>query len=244
MSKPELQAAFSEKAGSKGHHRADYAGMIAAVDNNVGRLMDKLSELGLYRKTLVIFTSDNGGLCDVTKQYPLRAGKGTYYEGGIRVPLIVRWPDVIKSGYQADARVSQLDFYPTLQSLVQPARPAEQLDGQNILPLLQGKTLPQRDLYFHFPVYLEAGRDKEGLPDSLFRTRPGSVVISGDWKLHHYFEDNRLELYDLAGDPGENNNLATARSELVQSLYAKLDTWRKTTGAPIPEQLNPEYSGR
>lgn len=241
MGKEELVTKFKDKPGSGGQNRPDYAAMVASMDENIGRILDGLDRFGLDDNTLVIITSDNGGLRDVTNQAPLRAGKGTYYEGGIRVPLLIRWPGRIEAGSTINYRVSNLDLYPTLQSIVSPPRKAEALDGLNLLPLLTGKIPEERTLYFHFPVYLEAGGVTEGLRDPVFRTRPGTVVIDQDWKLHHYFEDDAYELYYLPEDPGESHNLADLRPVVRDRLISLMNDWRAANGAPIPTKENPDF---
>lgn len=242
MGKEALIKKFEQKAGVDGQDNPTYAAMINAMDYNVGRLLDALEQLDLVENTLVIFTSDNGGIRSISEQNPLRAGKGSYYEGGIRVPLVIRWPGKIGEGVKNENQVSQLDLFPTLQEIVQPQKKAGQLDGQSLRVLFHKDTTIARDLFFHFPVYLEAYNKKEDDGrDPLFRTRPGSVVLSGDWKLHEYFEDNGLELYHLASDPGERNNLLKDQPEKVEILYDKLKAWRQKTKAPVPTELNPLY---
>ncbi|CAZ97647.1 sulfatase [Zobellia galactanivorans] len=242
MGKAELVAKFEAKAGQNGQNRPDYAAMVYAMDQNVGKLLKALKQNGLEGNTLVIFTSDNGGIRAISEQSPLRAGKGSYYEGGIRVPLIIKWPGKIQAQSISTAPVSHLDFYPTLQSIATPGRKAEFLDGINLEPVLYGKGAAERQLYFHFPIYLQKYSGlKDQARDSLFRTRPGSVIISGDWKLHEYFEDGALELYNLKTDIGETTNLAKQNPLKTQQMYDELKKWRTATHAPIPTQVNPAY---
>lgn len=189
MGKKELAKKFEKKQGSNGQDRPDYAAMIASVDENVGRLLDEVKRSGLNENTLVIFTSDNGGIRDISYQDPLRAGKGSYYEGGLRVPLIVSWPGKIAANSRCDIPVANLDFYPTLQNVVNAKQKSRRLDGIDISPLLYGKSLPERALFWHFPFYLQAyNKAEDGGRDPLFRTRPGSVVRQGAWKLHEYLK--------------------------------------------------------
>ena len=243
MGKENWVEKFAAKPGTDGQHRADYAAMIASVDENVGRLLAEVKAQGLTRRTIVLFTSDNGGVRAISSQQPLRAGKGSYYEGGIRVPLVVRWPGTIEAGSRSEVPVTNLDIYPTLQSIVQAKKTATMLDGDDISPLFYGQTLPERSHYWHFPIYLQAYRvgEDEGR-DPLFRTRPGSVVRQGSWKLHEYFEDGGLELYNLETDPGETNNLATAEPQRTRALHQQLIDWREDMQAPIPSTPNPEYN--
>jgi arylsulfatase A-like enzyme len=243
MGKKELVEKFVNKPGSEGQDRADYAAMVASVDENVGRLLRVLDELNLTENTLLIFTSDNGGIRDISYQTPLRAGKGSYYEGGIRVPLIMRWPGQIEAGSKSNFPVTNMDFYPTLRSIIEAeARPGEMLDGSNLTPLFSRQALKERPLFWHFPIYLEAYNPKEdGGRDPLFRTRPGSVMRNGKWKLHHYFEEDDYELYNLDEDPGEIDNLAESQPEIREQLIGILNNWRERVNAPVPSQKNPLY---
>ena len=224
---------------------ADYAAMIECLDENVGRLMSALDELGLRDNTIVLFSSDNGGIRKLSKQDPWRAGKGSYYEGGIRVPITVRWPGVVEAGSTCSVPVTGLDFYPTFLDAIE-ASPStgKVLDGKSILPLLTGKgQFPRnRSLYWHFPVYLQnyAGEEDQSR-DAKFRTRPGTVLRKGKWKLHEYFEDGALLLYDLENDPGETHNLASEKPKRLQALKEDMYAWRKRTGSPVPTKLNPKY---
>jgi arylsulfatase A-like enzyme len=233
---------FEHKPGVLGQDSPDYAAMIASVDENVGRLLRELETLGLQENTLVIFTSDNGGIRDISHQDPLRAGKGSYYEGGIRVPLVIRWPGKISPGSHNDTPVTNLDFYPTLKKVVGSSKGPAILDGHDLSPLFAGNQLPDRSLFWHFPIYLQDynPREDEG-QDPLFRTRPGSVIRQGKWKLHEYFEDGTLELYNMEEDLGERNNLVKRHPQKVRELYQILQSWQKETKATIPRDPNPEY---
>ena len=243
MGKQELIAAFADKPGTNGQDRADYAAMVASVDQNVGRLLAVLDELKLADNTLVIFTSDNGGIRDISYQSPLRAGKGSYYEGGIRVPLVIRWPGTVQAGSTTDVPVTNMDVYPTLKNILDPGAPADpQLDGRDLAPLFRNQPLEERALFWHFPIYLQAYNPKEDDgKDPLFRTRPGSVIRKGRWKLHHYFEQNDYELYDLEKDPGETTNLAESQPAIRDRMIRLLEDWREQVNAPVPDQTNPRY---
>lgn len=242
MGKPQLVEKFKRKQGTPGQDRPDYAAMIASLDENVGRLLAELDRAGLRENTLVFFTSDNGGIRDISFQDPLRAGKGSYYEGGIRVPLVVRWPGRVQAGSRSDAPVTHLDFYPTLRAIVRAQQRVGPQDGQDLAPLLAGGALAERALFWHFPVYLEAYNPKrDGSSDPLFRTRPGSVVRKGKWKLHEYFERGYIELYNLEEDPGETTNLAQQHAAKAQELLSLLGQWRNSVGAPVPNAPNPWY---
>jgi arylsulfatase A-like enzyme len=242
MGKEALVKKFEKKQGVPGQDNPHYAAMIASLDENVGRLLSEIKNSGLEENTLVIFTSDNGGIRDISWQDPLRAGKGSYYEGGIRVPMIVRWPGKVSAGSRCDVPVTNMDLYPTLQAAARATTGASLLDGHNILPLFYGNHMPPRALYWHFPFYLQAynARD-DGGRDPLFRTRPGSIIRQGNWKLHEYFEDGGLELYNLEKDPGEQQNLLKKNRGKARQLQRLLKEWRDRTGAPVPKEPNPEY---
>ncbi len=243
IGKPELIKRFEEKETDEGQDNPVYAAMIASLDENVGRLLSTIDELNLKEQTLVVLTSDNGGIRDVSYQDPLRAGKGSYYEGGIRVPLIVRWPKKVAPQTTCNTPVSNLDFYPTFQGILNIPSPHQQpQDGINILPLLQGEEIAERPLYWHFPIYLQAYNPKEDKGrDPLFRTRPGSVVRLGKWKLHHYYEDDSLELYNLEKDLGETNNVVNDYPEIKKKLQRLLTDWLKSHNADLSFPANSAY---
>ena len=241
QSKPDYQKKYSNKDSNEFHNRADYAGMIQSLDENIGKILDKIDALNLSENTLIIFTSDNGGIRAISNQYPLRAGKGSYYEGGIKVPMIFSWTGKIEAKTESYERVSNLDFYPTIKKLVGYNESID-LDGEDLTPIFKGEKLKKRELYFHFPVYLEPYRVQlDSGTDPLFRTRPGTVIIKDNWKLHHYYEDNKFELYDLEKDVSESQNLSEIKKEKKNELLIDLNNWRKTNNAPIPSRLNPYY---
>ncbi|MHC5068451.1 MAG: sulfatase, partial [Planctomycetota bacterium] len=230
-----------------GQNNATYAAMIDIVDEQVGRLLAALDHHGLSDQTIVIFTSDNGGVSYISDQAPLRAGKGSYYEGGTRVPFIVRWPGITAPASTCPTPVSGLDIFPTLINAATINAP-HQLDGTDISPLLHGQPLAERALIWHFPIYLDSrGAKKDGnetreYQDPLFRTRPGSSIRRGQWKLIEYFELGELELYNLEADPGETTNLAEREPSVVAELLAELNTWRQHTQAPVPSEANPAFT--
>jgi arylsulfatase A-like enzyme len=240
QAKKQLIKRFKGKPPAGGHHDPTYAAMIASVDDSVGRVLAKLDELGLAEDTLVIFSSDNGGVGGyrragltkdgITDNAPLKGGKGMLYEGGVRVPYIFRWKGVIEPGRTEQAPVISVDLYPTLLELAGAEAPAGQpLDGASYAGLLRGESqsLRRDAIYWHFPGYLGAGADQ-------WRTTPVGAVRSGNWKLLEYFEDGRLELYNLQHDMGEQRNLAAAEPELARQLHDQLRTWRKNVGARMP----------
>lgn len=234
QAKPELIEKYQAKADpSQPHNNAIYAAMIDSLDQGVGRMMDKLRELKLDDNTVVIFTSDNGGLYRVTTQPPLRAGKGSAYEGGVRVPLIVRFPPLIKAGSECDVPVITVDLFPTIEQLAaggaQPAKRDAPCDGVSLVPLLtQSGKLDRDAVYWHYPHYHPGG------------ATPYSAVRAGDYRLLEFFEDGRLELYNLADDIGEERNLAREMPEKRDELHRMLKEWRSQVGAQLPTP-NPDY---
>jgi arylsulfatase A-like enzyme len=208
---------------------AVYAGMVEAMDAAVGVVLDKLDALGIADNTIVMLTSDNGGLSTSeghpTSNLPLRAGKGWLYEGGIREPLLVRGPGVA-SGAQTDVPVSSPDFFPTLLELTGlDARPDQHVDGASFAGVLKEATaLPERPLFWHYPHYGNQGGS------------PGAAIRLGDYKLIHFYEDGRHELYNLAEDVGEENDLAVAMPEKVAELAGMLKAWQAEVGAKEPSR--------
>lgn len=242
MGKQQLIDKYTTKGGSNGQDNPVFAAMVENVDTNIGRLLRTIDKLKLSNNTLIIFTSDNGGIRAISSQNPLRAGKGSYYEGGTRVPYIIKWPNTIKAGTTNTTPIVNMDFFPTFMNILDIDLPEKILDGKNILPLLKGDIIKERPLFWHFPIYLQAYKPtKDDGRDPLFRTRPGSTVRYKNWKLHHYFEDNALELYNLDDDLGERNNLVDSNPKKANELYNLLETWRLEVNAPVPTKLNPEY---
>lgn len=214
-----------------------YAAMLETLDDTVGLVLKKLDALDLTKKTMVIFTSDNGGLhvrespdSPATHNTPYRAGKGYLYEGGLREPLIVRWPDQVRAGSVSDAPVVLTDLVPTLLNAagIDPAKTVGPLDGVNLLPLFKGEVLPARPLFWHFPHYTNQG------------SRPAGAIRDGDWKLVENLEDGTWELFNLSEDPGETKDLAQSSPQQGIPLLSKLHAWRKSVGAQMPVP-NPEF---
>ena len=239
--KPQLVEHYQSKLKPGLHHRnPGYAAMVQTLDENVGRVLAKLKQRRLTDHTLVIFASDNGGYVNtnrglqVTDNSPLRSGKGSLYEGGIRVPLIVRLPGVTLPGATCDEPVTCTDFFPTIREVCglsdsnQPAS-LQPLDGLSLVPLLKQprSSLARDTLFFHYPHYYPT-------------TTPVSALRSGDWKLLEYFEDNHVELYRLRDDLGEKHNLAAAQPERAAQLRARLHSWWQEVGAQLP-QTNAAY---
>ena len=210
---------------------ATYAAMVQSLDENVGRLLDHLSERGLHDDTLVIFTSDNGGYINeyrgqaVTSNHPLRSGKGSLYEGGVRTPWIVRLPGVAPAGATCDTLVCTTDLYPTILDVCGLDTPDGVIsDGRSMKPLLTDPSseFAERTLFFHYPHYYPT-------------TTPVSAVRRGAWKLLHYYEDDSRELYNLESDLGEQSNLSQLHPEVADNLFDLLARWRREVGAKDPK---------
>ncbi|MCJ7680120.1 MAG: sulfatase [Candidatus Aminicenantes bacterium] len=245
MARPDLEEKYRNKAeglsttgpkwGREGERQvrlvqnhAVYAGMIEAMDQAVGKVLDCLKRLNLERRTVIVFMSDNGGLSTSeghpTSNLPLRAGKGWLYEGGIREPMVVRWPGVVQPGGECDEPVMSTDFYPTLLEMAGlPPNPGQHLDGVSLVPLLKKvKSLPQRPLFWHYPHYGNQGGS------------PGGAVRLGDWKLIEFFEDMCVELYNLRDDLSEKNDLSSRFPGKVDEMRRLLHEWRESVGALMP----------
>ena len=234
---------YNQKPNWNGQNNPKYATMVENLDRNIGLLITKLKERGLFDNTLIVFTSDNGGLYGITNQHPLRAGKGSYYEGGIREPFFFVMKDKIKAKSKSDIPITNIDLFPTILEYAGIKNDQSKYDGINLSPILEKKVDElDRPLYWHFPIYLQAynAHDNENR-DSLFRTRPGSVIRYGNWKLHYYFENDEVELYNLAEDIGERNNLVKKEPEKTEELLNYLKKWWNETNAPIPRNINPAY---
>jgi arylsulfatase A-like enzyme len=235
-------AKFAAKAKGELHDHAVMAGMIKSVDDGVGRIRAALDELKLSDNTIVIFFSDNGGYGPATSMRPLKGYKGTYYDGGIRVPFFVKWPGVVKPGSRCAEPIIGVDLYPTFCEITGAKLPDQPLDGVSLLPLFKGQTSLNRDaLYWHFPAYLQSYSRTDSQRDPLFRARPCSIIRMGDYKLHEYFEDGGLELYNLKDDIGETTNLVAKMPEKTEELHQALKTWRASIKAPVPTEPNPDY---
>ncbi len=242
MCKPALVEKYKTKGGSNGQENPVFAAMVENVDTNIGKILNTIKELGLEKNTIIVFTSDNGGIRAISTQEPLRAGKGSYYEGGVRVPYIIKWTDQIKANSKNDTPIVNLDFFPTFMELLDIELKNKTLDGISLWPLLKGGSIKERPLFWHFPIYLQAyNQEKDDGRDPLFRTRPGSTILYKNWKLHHYFEDDSLELYNLETDLGERNNLSKTNQAKTLELLTLLNSWRKEINAPIPIELNLDY---
>ena len=211
-----------------------YAAMVESVDESVGRVTRVLRELGLEKSTLVIFTSDNGGFAGATSNAPLRANKGSNYEGGIRVPAIVKWPKAGRRGVLSNVPIISMDFFPTILAATGHALcPYQHIDGVDLTPVLKKSGGLNRDaIYWHYPHY---NRHPQNFP--------AGVVRAGNWKLLQEFETGKLSLYDLTDDIGETRDLASRYPEKVKSLLTKLKSWQKDVGAD-PMRPNPEYKDK
>ncbi len=221
---PSMKKGFKER---KLQDKADYAALIANLDQNVGRLMQRLKQLNLLDNTMIIFTSDNGGLSTSegsnTSNAPLRTGKGWMYEGGTRVPAIIYYPKMIKKGRVSDEIITSPDYFPTLLELAGIKTSVQGIDGKSLVPVMNGKNLAQRPVFWHYPHYSNQGG-----------TSPFSSVILGDFKLIEFYEDNHVELYNLKEDISEAKDLSKAMPDKVEELKKILDNWKKSVNAKIP----------
>lgn len=239
--KEETIEKYRKKAPHGGQHDPTYAAMVESLDESVGRILDTLDRLKIREKTLVLFFSDNGGYGGITSNTPLRGMKGMLYEGGIRVPMVASLPGTVPKGSVAETPVIGVDYFPTLLE-VAGVRKSEglNLDGKSFAPILQGEKMEEtRSLFWHFPAYLEMHEGGEGV----WRTTPVGVIRKGKWKLMEFFEDGRLELYNLEEDLGEERNLADRHPEIANELFKEMREWREEVQAPTPTELNPEYEG-
>ena len=241
QAKPEIEAKYRPIANpANPQHNRTYAAMIESLDDSVGQIVKKLEELGLSENTVLFLNSDNGGLMyettshdNVTSNRPLRAGKGHLYEGGIREPLIVRWPGVVKPGSVCDESVASIDYFPTIRDIchIDPKETPE-VDGLSLLPILRSGTgLSREAIFWHYPHY-----SNQGGP-------PAGAIRMGNYKLIEFFEDGRLELYNLANDVGERHNLTSTETGKTADMHARLIAWRKSVDAVMPRP-NPAYDPR
>lgn len=233
---------YQAKAPGKIHNHAVMAGMIKSVDDGIGKLVATLKSLDLMDNTAIIFYSDNGGYGPATSMAPLKGYKGTYYEGGIRVPFCIHWPQLVKPGSRCAEPITAVDLLPTLCEMTGAKLPSAQpVDGRSIVPLFKGGSLGERAIYWHFPAYLQSYQRADEQRDPLFRSRPCSVIRMGDWKLHEYFEDGGLELYNLKDDLSEQRNLADTENAKTSLMHQTLKAWRENTKAPVPTEKNPDF---
>lgn len=232
--KPEKVALYEKVPKEQRQGDPRYAAMVETVDDGVGRLMTALRDKEIEENTLVIFTSDNGGMSKATDNSPLRANKGSNYEGGLRVPVIVKWPGVTEPGSISDEPVISTDFYPTILGATGlPKRPLQHVDGVDLSSVLKGRSrIDRQSLFWHYPHYNQH-------PQSF----PATVIRKGHWKLIEILDTGELELYNLALDVGEQNNLADVHSGLAQSLLAEMRAWRAEVNAD-PMRSNPLFEGK
>ena len=253
--RPETLAMLKEKHPDLSKGDLMYAACTYDFDASVGMLLEGLKTLGVEENTLLAFTSDNGAT-QQSSQEPLRGSKGGYYEGGIREPMIVRWPGVVKPGSTCDVPVINVDLFPTFLAAAG-ATTSKTLDGESLVPLLKGEgELERQAIFWHFPGYLDRpvirGRDLD--MKTGFRSRPVSVIRKGDWKLHLFLEEWQLdggrerlatnhatELYNLKDDIGERTDLATTNPEKRDELLTDLLAWHQSTNALVPSEPNPKY---
>ena len=230
--KKALLAKYKSKEAKTKQKNAAYATMVESCDEALGKIRAELKALGLEDKTVIVFTSDNGGLLGPTHNAPLRSGKGNPYEGGVRVPLIVSWPGVTKAGAESSVPVTSVDYFPTLCAGAGVAMPeGVAIDGLDLMPVLKGgASLGRDDLFWHFPHY------RGGI-------MPYSIIRSGNFKLLKRYDGRQFELYDLGADLSETTDLSEKMPDKVKALDGKLVAWLKATGAKVPKP-NPDYVGK
>ncbi|OVE78673.1 hypothetical protein BVY01_04750 [bacterium I07] len=240
QAKPGMKSKYKSRRGTEGQNSPDYAAMIESVDQGIGDIINCLNKHKLRQDTLILFFSDNGGFGPITSMAPLRGSKGMLYEGGIRVPLIFSWPGTIAAGSNCDVPVIGIDIFPPLLTLAGISSKSDiGLDGECLSVLInQTGDISRTSLYWHFPAYLEAYRGMKGF----WRTTPAGAIRKKNWKLIEFFEDDALELYNLEEDIGETRNLIGERPEKGLELLKDLRKWRNSVNAPVPSELNPEYS--
>lgn len=223
QAKPEMAARYAAKRPGIPPRLAAYAAMVESIDNATGRILETLERLGIRDRTAIFFTSDNGGQASITDMRPLRAGKGSAYEGGVRVPFIVSWPGVTAPGSTSDVPVITPDIPATILDLTGAGTKGDQpLDGRSLATVLRGGTLDRETIAWHYPHYHPGG------------ATPHSAIRAGNWRLVHFYEDGRDELYDLATDPGEADDLAAKRPEKAADLRRRLDAWLADVGGQLP----------
>lgn len=230
--KPDVIAKYQAKVAKLPdlkQKNATYAALVESVDDSLGTIRAALKRLKLDENTIIVFTADNGGLLPVTDNSPFRVGKGSAYEGGVRVPLIIHAPGVTKAGTVDQTPAMTIDLYPTVLELAG-VKPLQSLvDGISLAPLLKSGAKPDRaEIFWHYPHYHPGG------------ATPYSAVRSGDFRLVHFYEDGRDELYDLANDVGETKDLASAQPALAKTLRTRLDAWLKSVDAQLPTK-NPDH---
>lgn len=228
---------------------AEFAGMVEAMDESLGRVVAKLADLGLEEQTIIVFFSDNGGMAAAnfgrpdrvvaaeqldraysTSNWPLRGAKGWLYEGGIRVPMIVKWPGQAEAGTICEEPVISTDFYPTLLEMAElPPSPEQAVDGKSFVASLKGNPIDRGPIYWHFPHYSNHGMQS-----------PGGAIRVGSYKLLEYFENDTVQLFDLASDRGEQNDLAATRPAIAAELRTRLRDWRSDLGARMNRPKSPQ----
>ena len=228
-----------------------YAAMMEAVDSSVGRLRAELRALGLEDNTLFILTSDNGGYPDATSNLPLYGYKGTLFEGGIRIPTCMVWPNKIHPGSTNDTPITFVDYLPTFADLAGTslAESKHPVDGVSMLPLMMGKNITERAIFWHFPLYANIDHSVQpgtfpvyGTDNLYWRGVPATVIRRGKYKLLYYYEDQSSKLFDVVNDMGEAEDLSTKQPEITAQLLAELKAWTAAVDAPVPDRINPVFN--
>lgn len=240
----------AKKKQTNGDFNPVYAAMVEAVDKSVGLLRAELRELGIEDNTLFIFASDNGGFPDATSNLPLYGYKGTLYEGGIRIPTCMVWPNQIQAGSNNETPITFVDYLPTFAevantSLAQSKYP---VDGVSLLPLMKGETIPERAIFWHFPLYADLDHSVYPGTSPVYNTDrmywrgvPATVIRRGKYKLIYYYEDQSFKLFNVVDDIGESEDLSTKQPKIATQLLKELKTWTLTVNAPTPDRINPVF---
>jgi len=258
LANKKIQKKYEAKKEKTGRNfNPAYAAMTEAVDTGVGRVRAELKKLQLDEKTLVIFTSDNGGFPGATSNRPLNGYKGNLYEGGIRVPTCMAWPGKIQKGATCSTPITFVDYLPTFADLTGASLEAHThpLDGVSLVPLMMGKSIPERSIFWHFPLYANlSGRVRKAKPSGTFpvfgtkrlywRGVPATAIRRGNYKLLYFYEDETIKLFDLVNDIGESKDLSTTLPDIAAQLLKELKEWTIAVDAPIPTRLNPLFKAK
>lgn len=221
-----------------------YTAMIEAVDTSVGRVVSKIDELGLSEKTLIVFTSDNGGLNHYAQLEPLRGEKGSLFEAGVRVPTFMRWPGKIEANTTCKTPITSVDYLPTFAKLANAKTPTFQpTDGTDISPLMHGETIDSRDIFWHYPLYLKGRGLTIDIPSGekySWRGFPATALRNKKWKAIHFFETNHVALYDMETDEAETTDVSKKYPRVTKQLTQTIQNWQRETNAPVPSEPNPK----
>ena len=238
QAKSDLIAKYEPKDCDRIKCNPTYAAMVESVDQAVGTVFNKIVETGLSQNTIILFTSDNGPFLPASTAEPLRGSKGMLYEGGIRIPMFIWHPKYNGIVKKTEIPVISIDFFPTLLDLVSIDKPEEkELDGKSLVPIIKNETFYREHLYWHFPAYLQ----RYAGVNHIFRTAPAGAMRKDHWKIIEFFEDRTVELYNLDLDISESHDVSKQYPDITEQMLKELESWRESTNAPIPTEINPEF---